>query len=101
MPSPQLVRQLDGLDMARIVVIGLMAAMFSTFALGQNRPPSPESQVIKKKMKAQQSPTDVSAQCLPGQKQCNGLGGHGANMWACCKANDTCGHSFDGIPYCK
>jgi hypothetical protein len=87
--------------MARIIVIGLMAAMFSTFALGQSLPSSPESQVITKKTNRQQSPTNVSAQCLPGQQQCNGLGGHGATLWACCKTNETCGHSFDGIPYCK
>jgi hypothetical protein len=86
--------------MTRIIVIGLMAAMFSTFALGQGLPPSPESQAITKK-KGQQLRTNVSAQCPAGQKQCNGLGGHGATLWACCKANETCGQSFDGFPFCK
>ena len=87
--------------MARIIVIGLMAAMLSTFALGQNLPPSPESQVITKKTKGQQSRTNGSSQCPAGQKQCNGLGGHGATLLACCKANETCGQSFDGFPFCK
>jgi hypothetical protein len=86
--------------MTRIIVIGLMAAMFSTFALGQSLPPSPDSQVTTKK-KGQQPRSNVSAQCPAGQKQCNGLGGHGATLLTCCKANETCGQSFDGFPFCK
>jgi hypothetical protein len=87
--------------MTRILVIGLIAALLSTFTLGQSLPSSPESQAITKKTNRQQSRTNVTAQCPAGQKQCNGLGGHGATLWACCKANETCGHSFDGIPFCK